>query len=556
MLSKIWEKVKESFYTAATAVVLVFLVIAIVWVSIVFVPKIFTNGSSYIATSLSSLFVGNDIDSVSLNKNIISSGEGFSIIINKESSTNGAYVISYSCLDNVYLETRNGNINSKIECQKDFFPLNKTSAIYLAGFSLSQRYVNVPIVVGFQPANSNSISRIGEVNIAITNENIQTPSTTTATTTATTTKPIVIGVPAPTYYSKADLSINLLSVGILDKTTSQFTQTNTIYAGNTVAIKFEIKNIGGTNTGTWNFKADLPSLSEPNFISDSQQSLKPGDKIQYILSFDNPINGNVVVSADYLNQVDELSSNNNILTIPLSVGTYNYINPNDYQYYNNYYYNNYGTLYTWTSLSGSCVGTVNNGNNVEWTANGSGGNGYYTFAWSGTDNLSGSNRIVNHYYDDGPGTKTANVIITSNGISITKSCSVSVNGNYYTSNFPDLSVRIISTGIIGSDGQFYTMTSIPKGSNIAVKAEITNMGPSTSNSWTLIGSISPSIIGYTYKIDRLNSLAPGETLVYTIIFYNTQVQGTNYINVQADPGNVINDTNRSNNTANTTVNIY
>ncbi|HHT9153550.1 MAG TPA: hypothetical protein ACFYEM_08485, partial [Candidatus Hypogeohydataceae bacterium YC40] len=74
---------------------------------------------------------------------------------------------------------------------------------------------------------------------------------------------------------------------------------------------------------------------------------------------------------------------------------YGVINGNGYQYpYNQNNIsannNNYGTSYSWTSLSGSCGANshaIYAGNPVTWTAGAVGGNGYYTYSWSGTDGL-------------------------------------------------------------------------------------------------------------------------------------------------------------------------
>jgi hypothetical protein len=89
----------------------------------------------------------------------------------------------------------------------------------------------------------------------------------------------------------------------------------------------------------------------------------------------------------------------------------------------NYNYNNYG------SLNGSCSAGVTNtevGGLVTWTASVSGGNGFYTYYWSGDEGLSSNSQTAPKTYNTG-GTKTANLTITSNGQSITRTCTVNVN---------------------------------------------------------------------------------------------------------------------------------
>ncbi|MBX4210755.1 hypothetical protein KW783_02160 [Candidatus Parcubacteria bacterium] len=61
------------------------------------------------------------------------------------------------------------------------------------------------------------------------------------------------------------------------------------------------------------------------------------------------------------------------------------------------------------------------GQDVEWVALVSGGNGNYEYSWSGTDNLSGSNASVHKTYSN-PGTKSAQVLVTSGNDNTTKFC--------------------------------------------------------------------------------------------------------------------------------------
>ncbi len=94
-----------------------------------------------------------------------------------------------------------------------------------------------------------------------------------------------------------------------------------------------------------------------------------------------------------------------------------------------------------TPLYGTCTAIPYNGvvgDVVNWQAQGvTGGNGTYTYAWSGTDALTGSNQTVYKTYTY-PGTKTATVTITSGGQVYTATCSVNVassNGYYYNNGY-------------------------------------------------------------------------------------------------------------------------
>ncbi len=79
---------------------------------------------------------------------------------------------------------------------------------------------------------------------------------------------------------------------------------------------------------------------------------------------------------------------------------------------------------------GSCSGSPNpatTGSSMTWSVpTPTGGTGSYTYAWSGTDSLSGSTRTVSKTYST-TGTKNATVIVTSGAESATKNCSITAN---------------------------------------------------------------------------------------------------------------------------------
>ncbi len=81
-----------------------------------------------------------------------------------------------------------------------------------------------------------------------------------------------------------------------------------------------------------------------------------------------------------------------------------------------------------TTLDGTCSASASGvrvGDVLTWTANPSGGNGTYTYAWSGSDSLNGSSQSVNHAYYS-PGSVNASVIITSGAQSVTRSCAATI----------------------------------------------------------------------------------------------------------------------------------
>jgi len=90
------------------------------------------------------------------------------------------------------------------------------------------------------------------------------------------------------------------------------------------------------------------------------------------------------------------------------------------------------------SLVVSCTanpGSINVNNDITWTATASGGNGAYTYSWTGTDGLTGISSTTSRYYSVS-GSKTATVTVTSGSQTATANCSAVVN----QLNAPTLSV--------------------------------------------------------------------------------------------------------------------
>jgi len=87
-------------------------------------------------------------------------------------------------------------------------------------------------------------------------------------------------------------------------------------------------------------------------------------------------------------------------------------------------------------LTGSCSvnpTNVNNGGYLNWSASASGGNGTYTYSWTGTDSLYGSSSFISKAYFIA-GTKTGTVTITSGSQSVTRTCTGSVGENTINGN--------------------------------------------------------------------------------------------------------------------------
>jgi hypothetical protein len=103
----------------------------------------------------------------------------------------------------------------------------------------------------------------------------------------------------------------------------------------------------------------------------------------------------------------------------------------------NYYYS-YPYYYNYSSLDGSCsasAGSAQVGTTINWSGYATGGNGTYTYYWNDSDGYSSSGQYLSRYYTYA-GLKNMNLTISSNGQSITRTCSVYINPSTIVVNNP------------------------------------------------------------------------------------------------------------------------
>ncbi len=113
-----------------------------------------------------------------------------------------------------------------------------------------------------------------------------------------------------------DLEARVLAVGVVDKDTNVFTASSSPSANLRIAVKFDVINKGTKASGSWSFNAVLPTFPLYIYSGDSQQSLMPGDRIEFIIGFDSverKKDGEFIVNVDPTNSVTESNKTNNIV---------------------------------------------------------------------------------------------------------------------------------------------------------------------------------------------------------------------------------------------------
>lgn len=228
-------------------------------------------------------------------------------------ASKGTYAFVYECRTGLSIDVPNASGTfSPLPCATPYVVAaggteairiipRSTVASVVAPFSITYRDENA--VAGVSAADAITITNANPAPVQATTTPIKTPVK----------KPVssVPGIP--------DLTVHLIGIGVMVNGT--FQSTNAIGLSDTAAVRFEIKNTGTASTGGWYFNASLPSSPTYQYHSVAQQSLAPGDRIEYTLRFTNLAQGGgmVTVTADPQNAIREASESNNIINYQITV---------------------------------------------------------------------------------------------------------------------------------------------------------------------------------------------------------------------------------------------
>lgn len=437
---RIYDWFKNLTVKGLLGAILMAFIIIIILMSVTFIPGLMSKISSSLSAALYSVFVPAENATMTVDRTIIKSGEDFNINFKKgDNSPEGLFTVSYSCDTAAELLSVEGSGLKKIDCDTRYYLLEKDNSIKIR-VNTQDSVVRLVVEGAFENNDNQKIETIGVARVTVKNESKATvvePTNTPVKNPAVTT-PVNNTAVQPVYYGKPDLAVRMLQVGLLSGNNIINNQNQFSY-NDTVGIKFEIRNDGDGVTGPWMFTATLPSASTPNYTSNNQISLRPGESIVFTLGFSNLTNmasGLITVTADPLNLVAESSEYNNTITQTISNlgGNNNYYYNNNYNYNNNgcydangwftyncpnYNYNyNYGgwnyNYYNYNDLRVSCYAKPNDpntGDRVRWYVEADGGDGDYDYSWTGTNGLDSSAENPSKTYSS-RGYKYATVTVT------------------------------------------------------------------------------------------------------------------------------------------------
>lgn len=154
-----------------------------------------------------------------------------------------------------------------------------------------------------------------------------TPVKTTPTRHPTQPTQTVIKVSTPTTPAPLtglpDLTVKIAAIGYLaNDSQNTFVASSSVPVGLRPAVRFTVFNKGTNITGAWNFSAAIPTRSATSYKSPMQQSLLPGDSIDYTLGFDQARSGKdqpIEIKVNYDSYVAESNTTNNTASISLNV---------------------------------------------------------------------------------------------------------------------------------------------------------------------------------------------------------------------------------------------
>jgi hypothetical protein len=313
------------------------------------------------AVSLTSIFIPRGAQNLELTvpSPNINSGETVALSWTPVAES-GTYSLNYPCVDGFHFETTLASgMKHSLSCNQLFEVTSGISSVVLVPVSEKNRYVDMPITLSFTPTGNTNPSVSGLVTITVSNLAIAnssqyvneqtgnnggggssntaaTPSPVAPTTPTTPSKPTPTpGTPTSQVYTypvgttavtenpngKADLKVTILATGVVDKLTGAFATTTDLKRSDRIGVKFAVENAGDKSSGQWKFNAILPTFPPFTFNSDYQQTLAPGDRIEFTIGFDQAVAGTQEVKfvLDPQQFVAESNEANNTTTINITV---------------------------------------------------------------------------------------------------------------------------------------------------------------------------------------------------------------------------------------------
>ncbi len=258
------------------------------------------------------------------------------------------------------------------------------------------------------------------------------------------------------------------------------TQTLTVSCGNTINVSTDQNNNNNNSSISGYCYPNTTSVSTNNSVTWTANVVGGNGSYNYSWTGTDSLSGSgsSIYKTYYYSGTKTASVYVTSGTQSATIYCSNSVGVLDNYYNNNYNYNNYG----YGNLSVTCQPSIYNANigeTIYWYATASGGNGNYTYSWTGTDDMFGSGSSLSRVYWLA-GSKTASVTVYSNGQTATQYCNSAVNvlsnynngyyNNYNNSNaynnynyLQPLNVTCSANTISTLSGDTVVWTAVPTG---------------------------------------------------------------------------------------------
>lgn len=318
-------------------IIVILIVLFFISIGIVrFIPKVL---SSLAAVNVTSIFKSNPKLSVSLDKKEVADGESFLVSWkNNTEDKSGSYTFGFKCIEGLKISYLSERGERPVVCESTFpLPPEASQYSFKVTSSLGETTA-LPLNISLWDDNTETLKLSESVVLSVLKGNtvakVQNNETTPQTEeeidrgdlpTKKPTKSSTIDLTTDNkndvdtnYFpekSAPDIEVRLVKVGIIDAK-NNFTETRVISPQDKVRVTFVVSNEGNAPTGAWKLKTTLPTtvVSDKNYISKIQPSLKPGDAFEMNLAFDSfdPSAKDIIIEAQ--SSTDTNTINNKIET--------------------------------------------------------------------------------------------------------------------------------------------------------------------------------------------------------------------------------------------------
>ena len=219
----------------------------------------------------------------------VTSGAETTIGWQYNASGRGTYTFMYACVDGMSFDAIiPGSHNISLPCGTAITASTSNNIIAVMPLIQGSSSVSTSISIMFTPNGSDSPAE-GHTSMLIHPGVAPVEATSTTSGNATN---------VPRIKSPADFTVRIVSVGTIDPRTGAYVSDIAHSLGDTVVVRFDIANNGGTATGPWTFDAELPTINGYHYVSPVQSSLAPGDHILNTLRFTEIASGGGTFSVD------------------------------------------------------------------------------------------------------------------------------------------------------------------------------------------------------------------------------------------------------------------